>query len=128
MGKYLYRRKYIFLIILLTFLPFFRDLLFSFLFHSDLDFTNTHDLIHTGSEMGLMLLFGMGFSALDYRFKSENQLRKYLDSIVYERTNEIKLNREISVEAFALLAEYREQDTGNHLKRVQNYVKIIATG
>jgi HD-GYP domain-containing protein (c-di-GMP phosphodiesterase class II) len=78
--------------------------------------------------MALMLLFGVGFSVLDYRFNSEKQLRKHLDILVDERTNEIKLNQEISVEAFALLAEYREQDTGNHLKRVQFYVKIICEG
>jgi len=122
---YLYRRKYTFIIIFLTLLPILRDLLFGFFFHSEFDFTNSHNLIHTGTEMALMLLFGVGFTFLDYRFNSEKQLREHLDILVDERTNEIKLNREISVEAFALLAEYREQDTGNHLKRVQFYVKII---
>lgn len=118
-------RKYIIITSVLTLAPLARDILFSFLFHTRLDFTDSHMLFHTGTEMAVMFFFGSIFSIIDYRFHSEKQLRKYLDSMVEERTAEIKLNREISMEAFALLAEYREQNTGKHLKRVQLYVEMI---
>lgn len=57
----------------------------------------------------------------------ENKMyRDDLESIVEERTNEISASREAIIMAMSLLAEGRDQETGDHIKRMQNYTKIIA--
>nr|WP_320025693.1 two-component system response regulator [uncultured Acetobacterium sp.] len=49
-----------------------------------------------------------------------------LEQRVEERTRELCLTQEITIEALASLAEYRDPDTGGHIDRTKNYVKILA--
>jgi len=49
-----------------------------------------------------------------------------LEKRVSERTKELCLTQEITIEALASLAEYRDPDTGGHINRTKNYVKILA--
>ncbi|MCL1793801.1 MAG: response regulator [Oscillospiraceae bacterium] len=57
----------------------------------------------------------------------ENKMyRDDLESIVEERTKEISVSREAIIMAMSLLAEGRDQETGEHIRRMQNYTKIIA--
>jgi len=49
-----------------------------------------------------------------------------LEQRVIERTEELCLTQEITIEALASLAEYRDPDTGGHIYRTKNYVKILA--
>ena len=57
----------------------------------------------------------------------ENKMyRDDLESVVEERTNEISASREAIIMAMSLLAEGRDQETGDHIRRMQGYTKIIA--
>jgi len=49
-----------------------------------------------------------------------------LEEKVVERTLEISLTQETTIEAMACLAEYRDPETGGHIKRTKNYVKVLA--
>ena len=49
-----------------------------------------------------------------------------LEERVIERTREISLTQETTIEAIACLAEYRDPETGGHIKRTKNYVKAMA--
>ncbi len=55
----------------------------------------------------------------------QNQSR-YLEQEVQKRTREIVAIQDITVRAIALLAETRNNETGNHLRRTQKYVKALA--
>ncbi|MEY4591381.1 MAG: hypothetical protein RIR18_276 [Pseudomonadota bacterium] len=50
----------------------------------------------------------------------------YLEQEVEKRTSEVKHVQEASAFALAALAETRDNDTGNHIRRTQHYVKVLA--
>ncbi len=50
-----------------------------------------------------------------------------LEELVNEKTYEIKLTQKTSIRALAVLSEYYDFDTGEHLNRIQEYVRLIAT-
>ncbi len=52
--------------------------------------------------------------------------RQELEDLVAERTRELVLTQDVTVEAMASLAEYRDPDTGGHIKRTQHYVRRLA--
>jgi putative two-component system response regulator len=49
-----------------------------------------------------------------------------LEHKVRERTLELALTQESIIEAMACLAEYRDPETGGHIKRTKNYVRLLA--
>jgi putative two-component system response regulator len=49
-----------------------------------------------------------------------------LEEAVIERTRELALTQEVTIRALASLAETRDNETGNHLKRTQHYIKRLA--
>jgi len=49
-----------------------------------------------------------------------------LECQVAARTAEIEAVQDVTIHAMASLAETRDTDTGNHLRRTQNYVKALA--
>jgi putative two-component system response regulator len=49
-----------------------------------------------------------------------------LEERVAERTRELSLTQEATIEAMAYLAEYRDPETGGHIKRTKNYVRVLA--
>lgn len=51
---------------------------------------------------------------------------EYLEREVQRRIHEASLAQEVAIRALASLAETRDDDTGNHLLRTQNYVKLLA--
>ncbi len=84
---------------------------------------------------------GLALGAVDYitkpfqpellKSRIERQLelkhiRDNLEKLVEERTYEIQLTQKVTIETLANLAEYRSLETGNHIKRTQKYVDIIA--
>lgn len=84
---------------------------------------------------------GLELGAVDYitkPFRSSlvmnrvgNQLelkrhRDRLNELVRERTQELNLTKEVTIEALATLAEWRDPETGGHIKRTQNYVRALA--
>lgn len=50
----------------------------------------------------------------------------YLESEVQRRAEEITAIQDVTILAMASLAETRDPETGNHIRRTQNYVKVLA--
>jgi putative two-component system response regulator len=50
----------------------------------------------------------------------------YLESEVAKRTHEVQVVQDVTIMAMASLAETRDNETGNHIRRTQNYVKALA--
>ncbi|QCC85965.1 response regulator [Desulfovibrio desulfuricans] len=84
---------------------------------------------------------GLSLGAQDYitkpfrsslvRNRVANQLkykryRDHLNDMVFERTHQLALTQEATIHAMASLAEWRDTETGAHIKRTQNYVKTLA--
>lgn len=49
-----------------------------------------------------------------------------LDHKVMERTKELSLTQDASIFSLGTLAEYRDPETGGHIRRTQSYVKLLA--
>jgi putative two-component system response regulator len=49
-----------------------------------------------------------------------------LELIVAERTEEVRLTQDVTIQALASLAETRDNDTGAHLRRTQLYLQVLA--
>lgn len=84
---------------------------------------------------------GLRLGAVDYitkpfspelvkaRVRNHLDLKKHRDNLeemVRQRTIELALTQEVTIESMGTLAEYRDPETGGHIKRTQNYVKILA--
>ncbi len=52
---------------------------------------------------------------------------RFLDDQTVERTRQVAVMQDFAIMAMASLAETRDTDTGNHLRRTQNYVRVLAT-
>ncbi|MBT5631774.1 MAG: two-component system response regulator [Nitrospina sp.] len=50
-----------------------------------------------------------------------------LEEKVKERTRELVLTQDVIIFSMAVVAEYRDPETGGHIKRTQNYIKALAT-
>ncbi len=50
----------------------------------------------------------------------------YLQQEVERRTREVQAIQDVSIVAMASLAETRDPETGNHIRRTQNYVRLLA--
>ncbi len=71
------------------------------------------------------------FSSLLVKARVRNQLelklhRDHLEQLVWARTRELELTQKVTIESLGTLAEYRDPETGGHIKRTQNYVKLLA--
>lgn len=84
---------------------------------------------------------GLELGAVDYvtkpfrphlvksRVKNHLELKRHrdhLEELVRERTRQLELTQEATIESLASLAEYRDPETGGHIRRTQNYVKSLA--
>ncbi|MBF0186924.1 MAG: two-component system response regulator [Magnetococcales bacterium] len=49
-----------------------------------------------------------------------------LESTVRERTRELVLTQDVTMHSLASLAETRDNETGNHIRRTQHYVRLLA--
>ena len=49
-----------------------------------------------------------------------------LEEKVRERTKDLVLTQDVTIFSLAVLAEYRDPETGGHIKRTQNYMKALA--
>ncbi len=50
----------------------------------------------------------------------------FLESEVRRRTREVETIQDVTVHTLASLAETRDHETGNHIRRTQHYVKLLA--
>lgn len=84
---------------------------------------------------------GLSLGAVDYikkpfrlhivggRIKTQIELKKHrdhLESIVKARTDELKHTRKEIIDRLSLASEYRDPETGNHIKRMSYYCEAIA--
>jgi putative two-component system response regulator len=84
---------------------------------------------------------GLALGAVDYitkpinpelvraRVRNHLELKRHqdhLEHLVRMKTRELQLNQAVMIESLATLAEYRDPETGGHIKRTQNYVKALA--
>jgi len=63
------------------------------------------------------------------RVKNQLELKMHRDSLeelVKERTRELEKTQEVTIESLASLAEYRDPETGGHVRRTQNYMLHLA--
>jgi len=51
---------------------------------------------------------------------------EFLENEVRKRTREIEIIQDVTVQTLASLAETRDSETGNHIRRTQHYVRILA--
>ncbi|MBF0229408.1 MAG: response regulator [Desulfamplus sp.] len=51
---------------------------------------------------------------------------RLLEEKVYQRTKELNATQDITIRSLAILAEYRDNETGGHIVRTQHYVRILA--
>jgi len=85
---------------------------------------------------------GLELGAVDYiikpisapivkaRVRNHLMLKKHqdhLEDLVAMRTQELELTQDATIASMALLAEYRDPETGGHIMRTRNYVRILAT-
>ena len=84
---------------------------------------------------------GLELGAVDYihkplnptlvKMRIRNQLelkkcRDHLEDMVQERTRELLLTQEATIFGLGLLAEYRSNETGEHIRRTQEYLRLLA--
>ncbi len=84
---------------------------------------------------------GLDLGAVDYitkpynpalvkaRVKNHLELKNYrdkLEEMVREKTEELTITRDVTFETLGSLAEYRHLETGYHIKRTMNYVRLLA--
>ncbi|MGE5640674.1 MAG: HD domain-containing phosphohydrolase, partial [Clostridia bacterium] len=50
----------------------------------------------------------------------------FLEGEVQRRTHEVSIIQDVTIMAMASLAETRDNETGNHIRRTQNYVQVLA--
>jgi putative two-component system response regulator len=55
-----------------------------------------------------------------------NDQNSFLEGEVQKRTSEVNAIQDVTIHAMASLAETRDSDTGNHIRRTQQYVKLLA--
>ncbi|AOY57563.1 MULTISPECIES: response regulator [Desulfococcus] len=84
---------------------------------------------------------GLGLGAVDYitkpfspalvkaRVRNQLELKRYrdhLEDLVRERTRQLVLTQDVTIQSMGTLAEYRDPETGGHIRRTQHYVRILA--
>lgn len=84
---------------------------------------------------------GLQLGAVDYITKPINpvlvkarifnhlELKKHqdnLEGLVKERTKELQLAKEATIEAMGIVAENRDPETGGHIQRTKNYILVLA--
>ncbi|MEO5378240.1 MAG: two-component system response regulator [Magnetococcus sp. DMHC-6] len=63
------------------------------------------------------------------RIRSQLELKRhkdFLEKMVAERTRELVQTQDITILTLASLAEARDPETGGHIRRTQNYVRLLA--
>lgn len=84
-----------------------------------------------GFELGAVDYISKPFtpSLVKARVKNHIELKCYRDKLevrVHERTHELVLTQDATIYGLAILAEFRDTETGLHIKRTQAYVELLA--
>lgn len=97
-----------------------------FFSHHGRPFATDKDIIHTLFEIGFMAAVGVGISWIRFSRRMVMNQKELLEKMVADRTEEIRLTQQTSIEALATLSEYHDTDTGDHIRRIRNIVSILA--
>jgi len=54
-----------------------------------------------------------------------NRYRIHLENVVAERTADLVATREATIQSMAILAEFRDRETGGHIQRTKSYVHLL---
>jgi putative two-component system response regulator len=89
------------------------------------------DEIH-GFELGAVDYISKPFSPPIVKARVRSHLALFnqkhmLEKAVSERTEEISRTRDVAIFCMASLAETRDNETGKHIRRTQNYVHLLST-
>jgi putative two-component system response regulator len=92
---------------------------------------NGEDNEYRGLELGALDYISKPFSLalVKARVRNHLELKKYrdgLEELVQVRTRELELTQEVAMESMGTLAEFRDPETGGHIKRTQHYIKALA--
>lgn len=84
-----------------------------------------------GLEIGGLDYISKPFSPALVRARIHNQLelkhhRDNLEEIVRDRTRELMLTQDAAIFGLGILAEFRDTETGMHIRRTQSYVALLA--
>jgi putative two-component system response regulator len=84
-----------------------------------------------GFELGAVDYITKPISPATVRARVRTQLALYdqnraLQDMVRQRTDELTHTQDVTILGLATLAEYRDNETGGHIMRTQQYVRIIA--
>lgn len=84
-----------------------------------------------GLELGALDYIAKPFNPTFVKARVRNHLalgkyRDQLEDMVREKTNELMITRDVTIEALGTLAEFRDPETGGHIKRTMNYVRLLA--
>ncbi len=58
-----------------------------------------------------------------HRLADQNEL---LEELVRDRTRELEITKDVTIHGMALLSGLRDNETGNHIRRTQHYIREIA--
>ncbi len=84
-----------------------------------------------GLSLGVADYIHKPFSPMLVKARVENHLalkmhQDHLEELVRQRTRQVELTQEIAFKAIGTLVECRDPETGGHIRRTQNYVKLLA--
>ena len=84
-----------------------------------------------GLELGAVDYITKPFSPALVKARVRNQLelkryRDHLEDLVRERTRQLVITQDVTLQSMGTLAEYRDPETGGHIRRTQLYVRMLA--
>ncbi len=84
-----------------------------------------------GLRLGAVDYISKPFNPFLVKARVQNHLelkmhRDNLEQLVQQRTVELELTQEVTIESMGTLAEYRDPETGGHIQRTKYYVKALA--
>lgn len=54
-----------------------------------------------------------------------NRYRRHLERMVADRTSDLTITREATIQSMAILAKFRDPETGGHIQRTRSYVESL---
>ncbi len=92
---------------------------------------SSHENEEAGLKLGAVDYITKPFNAsiVQVRVHNHIQLKRYqdqLEELVKERTRELSLTQDATINSLASLAETRDNETGGHIRRTQKYLKALA--
>jgi HD-GYP domain-containing protein (c-di-GMP phosphodiesterase class II) len=114
------------LVVGLAVTPVFRDIVGGILSGNNLSaILNSLPAIHIGIESAFMAVVGIGLSWFRHRQRWALNTNRQLAVRVARRTEEIRITQHTAIEALAALCEYNDTDTGDHIRRIREYVRLL---